>query len=64
MPEDWWPESIIVVAKTDEYELGFAITKDGFEYIEASIRLNIDGLRFALWQAKHDPEIRKRTGLE
>ena len=44
MPEDWWPESIIVVAKTDEYELGFAITKDGFEYIEASIRLNIDGL--------------------
>ena len=41
-----------------------AITKDGFEYIEASIRLNIDGLRFALWQAKHDPEIRKRTGLE
>ena len=55
MPDDWWPD-ITVIGKDGERELGFAITKGGFQSIDSTIIPSINALLESLWKAKHNPE--------
>lgn len=60
MPKDWWPDHIVVTGKSSDVELHFAITRDGFQYVEHEITPNVNGLREAIWQSLHmNPDERK-----
>lgn len=52
MPSDWWPESVIVIGKSGDVELAFAISEENRRFVEWQINANLDGLRKAIWQAK------------
>lgn len=54
MPDDFWPE-IIVVGKDGNIELGYAITKEGFQYVGLHTEKNINTLRQLIWQCKNNP---------
>lgn len=59
MPKDWWPnQGVVVQAKHNEFELGFAITKFNYEdkQIEAMMLPCLDALREALYQAQFTPK--------
>ena len=56
MPEDWWPESLLITIKDGEYELGCAILPHHSHEI---ILNSIKALRKALWQHKEMLNLRK-----
>jgi hypothetical protein len=51
MPDDFWPEEIIVVGKYKNHELAFAITLNGFHAGTdlAGFETSINALRRCLW---------------
>jgi hypothetical protein len=56
MPDDFYPDEIIVVAKYKGAELAFAITKDRLfdGTTERFFMRDLKALRIAIWQAVED----------
>lgn len=55
MPEDFWPDEVLVIGKYKDHELGFAITVRSFleGYQKDAILPSLEGLRRFLWNEVH-----------
>lgn len=58
MPVEWMPDSITVTGKYGNIELSFVILNTNKTWRD-EIGPNMDGLRQAIWQAKHDEQFRE-----
>ena len=60
MPDDFWPEELVVHGRDGGTELGFALTKEftskGPEFVADVTKQMIHALRRALWLNKHVPQ--------
>jgi len=56
MPKDWWPESVTVVARHGNIELGFVVNNDPSSgAYKDNVPANLDALRNAVWVEMHMP---------
>ena len=56
MPDDWWPESLVIVAKDGDGELGCAILP---HHSVENVQQAIKGLRQAFWMHREIARLRE-----
>jgi hypothetical protein len=52
MPDDFWPDEVLVIGKYKGHELAFAMLS-GPEAAKSDFPFDIDGLRRCLWNEIH-----------